>query len=141
MSKPAALPLPSALACGILSDGEKALFLKRRDAEDHERLGLPTIALYSGQDAVSKLAERFLEQTGIDGHVQNVVLQATHNAGSRKKKRVIPVLGFRVTAKNTQARPSAPFSGYAWLTLEAAAGHKLERNTEWIRSQRRQQKP
>ena len=141
MPKPSAQPIPTAMACGMLSDGDKVLFLKRRDAQGVERLSLPYVFIFGKENPVSKLAESFLEQTGIDGHVQDVILQSTQNTGSRKKKRFIPVLGFRVTAKNTQAKPSAVFSGYTWTALESAAGQKLERNTEWIRQMRPQPKP
>lgn len=125
---------PVALACGILQDGERVLFLKSRAADGTERIGLPFVMLFAGQDPVKKMTEFFLQQTGIDGHVQDVRLQARHNVGSRKNKRFIPVLGFRVDAKTRQAKPSSEYSGYAWLTLDAAKAQKLDRTSEWLRT-------
>ncbi|MBI5226247.1 hypothetical protein HY994_03330 [Candidatus Micrarchaeota archaeon] len=132
MAKPPFRPTPSALACGILQDGERVLFLKQKDHQGNERTGLPFVMLFGSQDPVKKMTEFFLEQTGIDGHVQEVRYQARYNAGSRKGKKVIPVLAFRVDAKAAQARPSSEFSGFCWLTLDDAKSKKLFRTSEWI---------
>jgi len=134
MKHPPQRPVPAALACGILQDGERILFLKQKDAQGIERIVLPFVMLFSGQDPVKKMTEFFLQQSGIDGHVQDVRLQARHNVGSRKNKKFIPVLAFRVDAKVRQCRPAHEYSGYAWLTLDAAKGQKLDRHIEWIRS-------
>ncbi|MBI2445427.1 hypothetical protein HYV43_03500 [Candidatus Micrarchaeota archaeon] len=125
---------PVALACGILQDGERVFFLKQKDGQGIERIGLPFVMLFAGQDPVKKMTEFFLAQTGIDGHVQDVRFQANHNAGSRKNKRIIPVLGFRVEAKVRQAKPAAGYSGYAWMTLDAAKNQRLDRMSEWLRT-------
>ncbi len=126
--------VPTALACGILQDGGRVLFLKQKDRLGIERIGLPFVMLFSGQDPVKKMTEFFLQQTGIDGHVQDVRLQAKHNVGSRKNKRFIPVLGFRVDAKDRRAKPAAEYSGYAWLTLDDACQQRLDRTSEWLRT-------
>ncbi len=124
--------IPTALACGILQDGERILFLKQKDRQGVERIGLPFVMLFSGPAPVKKMTEFFLQQTGIDGHVQDVRFQAKHNIASRKNKRFIPVLGFRVDAKDRRARPAAEYSGYVWLTLEDARRQKLDRTSEWL---------
>ncbi len=126
--------VPVALACGILQDGERILFLKSKDRDGTERIGLPFVMVFAGQDPVKKMTEFFLQQSGIDGHVQDVRLQARHNAGSRKNKRFIPVLGFRVDAKVRRATPSAEYSGFVWLSMDAAIAQKLDRHSEWLRT-------
>ncbi len=129
--------IPVALACGILQDGERVLFLKQKDRQGVERIGFPFVMLFASQDPVKKMTEFFLQQTGIDGHVQDVRFQARHNVGSRKNKRLIPVLGFRVDAKDRRAKPAAGYSGYAWLTLDDACKQKLDRTSEWLLLNRR----
>lgn len=132
MPKPPFVPTPTALVCGLLKDGERFLFLKQKDGQGVERISLPCVPVFGGEDAVKKLSEAFLEQTGIDGHVKEVVLEGKHNVGSRRKKRFIACLGFLVAAKNAQASPAPPFSGVVWLSLEDARKRKLVRTSEWI---------
>jgi hypothetical protein len=124
--------VPKALACGMLEDEGRILFLKYKDRHGIERLELPSVVSYSG-DVISQLAEAFREQTGIDGEVGEAITETRHNAGSRRRRRWIPCLAFRITAKSMRARPSAKFSGFRWLSIEDAKREKLGRNTEWIR--------
>ncbi|MBI4360255.1 NUDIX hydrolase [Candidatus Micrarchaeota archaeon] len=135
MSKPP-FPTPSALACGLLRDGERFLFLKQKDGQGIEHIGFPCVFVFRGEDAVKKLSEAFLEQTGIDGHVREVLLEARHNAGSRRKKRFIACLGFLVSAKSANAAPGKGFTGFVWLSLKDAKTRKLLRFAEWILSGR-----
>ncbi len=64
--------------------------------------------------------------------MQEIQTQSEHNVGSRKRKRWIPVLGFKVSAKNAQAKPSAAFTGFCWLSLDEAKKKKLLRTSEWL---------
>ena len=123
--------LPKALVCGMLEDSGRILFLKRKDRQGTERLEMPCLLTYSG-DPVSQLTETFREQTGIDGEVGEIAFETRHNAGSRKRKRFVPCLVFRIRAKGMRARPTPQFSGYKWLSLEDAKEEKLGRNAKWI---------
>ncbi len=123
--------LPKALVCGMLEDRGRVLFLKIKDRQGTERLEMPCLLLYSG-DPVSQLTEAFREQTGIDGEVGGMALETRHNAGSRKRKRFIPCLVFRIRAKGMKTRPAPQFSGYRWLSLEDAKKEKPGRNAKWI---------
>lgn len=124
--------IPIALAYALLSDGGRILFLKQKDRFGVERIGLPSVWIEKDQDPVKRLTEAFLKQTGIDGQVHEAKSQSTHNIGSRKKKKFIPVLCFTVTAKSAQAKPSPEFSGYAWLSIDDAKKRKVSRTCEWL---------
>lgn len=128
---------PVALAIGLLQDGGRAFFLKQQDYDGTERIGLPFVLLLKGQDPVAKLAEAFIEQTGIDGYVQDTAFESTHNVGSRKRKKFIPVIAFNIGTKNASAKPAERFTGYAWMPLDAAKQKKLMRTSEWLLSLRK----
>lgn len=123
--------LPKALVCGMLEDSGRILFLKQKDRQGIERIEMPCLLTYSG-DPVSQLTEAFREQTGIDGEIGEIAFETRHNAGSRRRKRFIPCLVFRASAKNRRARPAPGFSGYKWLSLEDAKREKLGKNAKWI---------
>lgn len=127
------LPKPSVLAAGALEDNGRYLFIKRETLNPRqETLELPHSIIPQGANPVSALAEVFLLQLGIDAQVHEPVHETRHNAGSRKNKRWIPVLVFRITAKSASAKP-APGLGYAWLSLDDARKKRLARNAEWLR--------
>jgi len=124
---------PKALACGMLEDSGRILFLVQKDRHGIERLELPYALVYPGQDPAALLKIAFEEQAGIDAEIGEIVRESRHNAGSRRKRKVIPCLIFKVFAKNTRARPSSGFSGVKWLSLEKAGEAKLGRKSEWLR--------
>jgi hypothetical protein len=124
---------PVALACGILEDSRRALFLCRKTPLGVETVELPCVLLKKGDNPVSSLAAEFHRQTGIDGQVHRVLFEKKHNAGSKKRKYWIPVLAFEVTAKNTSAKPAKEFSGYKWIFGEELGKHKLARNASFLR--------
>ncbi|MEM5814809.1 MAG: hypothetical protein QXD77_03250 [Candidatus Aenigmatarchaeota archaeon] len=132
-------PLPKALACGMLEDGGRILFLLKPDRSGIERIEMPCVLVFSGANPVAELTNEFSRQTGIDAQIHEIIFETRHNAGSRKRKAWVQCLVFRVTAKNRTARPSGEFSGFRWLSLYDAKKHKLGRNSEWIRSHRRKQ--
>ena len=123
---------PKALACGMLRDNERILFLLRKDAHGTDRIELPSVEVLEGEDPVQKLSEEFKRQTGIDAEVHEIKMQKRYNAGSRRKKHWIPCLVFSMRAKNMKAKPSSEFSGFKWLTMEKAKTMKLGRKAEWI---------
>ena len=125
-------PLPSALAAGLLEDHERALFLLRKITEGIETAELPCILLQKGENPVASLASEFRRQTGIDAQVHEILFERRHNAGSRKRKAFIPVLVFKVTARNTACRPSSEFSGYKWLERADLAKYKRAKNCLWL---------
>jgi len=83
-------------------------------------------------DPVHLLSDAFRTQTGIDGEVCDIALEAKHNAGSRKNKRWVACLVFRMKSKNLKANPSREFCGYRWLSLGDAKKCRLSRNAEWL---------
>jgi len=123
---------PKALACGMLRDNERILFLMRKDVHGLERIELPSVEVSEGEDPVQKLTEEFKRQTGIDAEIREIKMQKRYNAGSRRKKHWIPCIIFSMRAKNTNAKPSSEFSGFKWLTLEKAKTMKLARKAEWL---------
>ena len=124
------VPGPQVLVAGVLEDRGRFLFITRKTGEA-ETLELPHAIIPQGADPVSALAEVFRSQFGIDAQVHGVINERTHNAGSRKRKRWIPVLAFRITTKNARAR-TGPEQGYVWLSMDEARTRKLARNAEWI---------
>jgi hypothetical protein len=133
MRKHALPPAPSALAVGLLEDIDRALFLVGRDGRGEERLEMPCVEVMPGEDPVAALGAAFRAQTGIDAAVHEVRFQRKYNAGSRKRKILVPALVFRVTAKHAECRPSAGFCGYKWLEQKDLAGKKLSKKSEWLR--------
>jgi ADP-ribose pyrophosphatase YjhB (NUDIX family) len=126
-------PAPAALACGILEDGGRALFLSRKNAQGAETAELPCVFLQKGENPVAALASEFRRQAGIDGQVHEVLFESRHNAGSKRRKAWVPVLAFRVTAKNTAARPAPEFSGFSWIARNDLGKHRLARICAWLR--------
>jgi hypothetical protein len=111
---------PKAFACGMLKDGGRALFLLGKERFGRKRLLLPFVKIMGRADPVSEIKEAFAEQTGIDGQVHEVVFEGRYNAGSRKYKKWIPLLVFKISAKRMQAKPSDGFAGFKWLGIKDA---------------------
>lgn len=130
---PTGQPMPKALACGMLEDEGRVLFLKRRDSRGIERLELPCVLVPSGRSPVAEIRERFQQQTGIEAVVHEIIIESRHNAGSRKRRNWVPCLVFKMTARERRARPSEEFSGFKWMSLEDARKEKLGRTLEWLR--------
>jgi len=132
---PTATPLPKALACGILEDTGRVLFLSRLFVSGEFVFELPSVLVYSGRSPVAEIRAEFSRQTGIDGEIHEISLEGRFNAGSRKRKVWVPALGFKVTSKNRAAHPSSEFAGFKWLSLDEVRNKKLKlgRNSEWLR--------
>lgn len=130
---PTGKPMVKALACGLLEDEGRILFLKFKDSHGIERLEMPCILVYSGRSPVAEIKAEFPRQTCIDAEIHEIIIEERHNAGTRKRRNWVPCLVFKVTAKNRKANPSKEFSGYKWLSLEDAKKQKLGRKTEWLR--------
>lgn len=124
---------PASLVAGILEDGERALFLCRRNLQGIETVELPCILLQKGENPVATLASEFRRQTGIDGEVHEILFEKRQNIGSNKRKIWIPALAFKMTAKNASAKVAPEFSGYRWLAIADLASYKLARNAYWLR--------
>lgn len=135
---PTGTPIPKALACGMLEDGGRILFLVRTGRNGIEKIELPCVLVRSGRSPFAEIKEMFGKLTGIaDYEVHEIVLEARHNAGSRRRKSWVPVLVFKVTARNRTAKPADEFSGFRWLSLEDAAKKRWGRNLEWLRKARK----
>jgi hypothetical protein len=128
---------PKAVACGMLEDGGRVLFLVGKERFGRKRLVLPHVKIMGREDAVSKVKEAFLEQAGIDAHVGGVLFEGRYNAGSRKYKKWVPLLVFEVGAKRMQARPSAEFGGFKWIRIKDALAKEKKRELfleHWVSS-------
>ncbi len=126
-------PMPKALACGMLEDEGRVLFLVRTDEHGTERIEMPSVLVPSGRSPFAEIKTEFARQTGIDGQVHEIVLEGRHNAGTRRRRSGVPCLVFRVTARERRAKPSNEFSGFRWLSLDEAKKQRLGRNAEWLR--------
>ena len=127
------VPQPVLLAAGLLEDGGRALFLVRRNFRGDETVELPCVLLMKGENPVAGLTEAFRQQTGIDPQVHEILFERRHNAGSRKRKNWVPVLVFKITAKNASARPSKEFAGFRWIASDDLGKFKPGKNCEWLR--------
>ena len=126
--------LPSALAAGLLEDGERALFLVRKNMLGEEIFEIPCVDVMAGENPVAALCTAFRAQTGIDAEVHEILFQRWHNIGTRKKRARVPALVFKLTAKSHAVRPAPEFCGYKWLAPTDMGGKKLSRKSEWLRS-------
>jgi hypothetical protein len=133
MRKIHSAPQPTALAIGLLEDGNRALFLVRKNLLGAESVEMPCVLLLPGENPVARLTEAFRQQTGIDAQVHDVLFQKRQNAGTRKRKHWIPALVFKITAKNASARPGSGFSGCKWIASSDLLKYKLAKNAEWLR--------
>lgn len=111
---------PKAFACGMLEDGGRVLFLVGKERQGKKRLALPHVKIMGRRDPVAELGAAFAEQSGIDGQVHEIIFEGEYNAGSRKYRKFIPLLVFRISAKRMQAKPSPEFEGFKWLGLKDA---------------------
>jgi ADP-ribose pyrophosphatase YjhB (NUDIX family) len=134
-------PMPKALACGMLEDEGRVLFLVRTDEHGTERLEMPCVLVPSGRSPFAEIKTEFQRQTGIDAQVHEIVLESRYNAGTRKRKMWVPCLVFKVTARERRAKPSGEFSGFRWLSLEEAKKQRLGRNAEWLPRARAPEQP
>jgi hypothetical protein len=126
-------PMLKCLACGMIEDGGRILFLKRKDRNGIERIELPCALVVSGRSPVAEIKAEFNRQTGIDAQIHEIIIESRHNAGSRRRRNWIPCLVFKFSAKNMRAKPASEFSGFKWMKLDEAKKEKLGRNVEWIR--------
>ena len=133
MRKHAQPAAPSALAAGLLEDGERALFLVRKNVLGEELFEIPCADVMAGENPVATLVAAFRAQAGIDAEVHDILFQRMHNVGTRKRRARIPVLVFKVTAKSHVARAGQGFCGYKWLAPNDMGGRKLSKKSEWLR--------
>jgi len=133
MRKRALPPAPQAIAAGLLEDGERALFLARKNSLGVELLEIPCVEVMAGENPVAAIVAAFRQQTGIDAEAHEIIFQRKHNAGTRKRRALVPVLAFRLTAKSHSVKPSPEFSGYRWLAPKDMLGKRLSRKSEWLR--------
>ncbi|MFA5077427.1 MAG: hypothetical protein WC488_03295 [Candidatus Micrarchaeia archaeon] len=124
------MPRPEVLIAGALEDGNRVLFMTRRLGERYV-LELPCVIAPQGSNPVQKLSELFASSLGIDAQIHGIIREGRHNAGSRRSKRWIPVLVFKITAKKAFAKPSEGL-GFEWLAIKDAKKQKLSRNCEWL---------
>lgn len=127
-----ATPMLKCLVVGALEDNDRYLFLIKKDSNGIERIELPNKLVVSGRSEYAEIKSAVVEQTGIDAQIHEVIAQSKHNSGSRKRKVIIPVMIFKVTAKERFAKPSSEYSGFRWLSLEQAKKEKLTKNCEWL---------
>lgn len=113
------------LACALLVDGKRVLFLRFNRGKE-EWFGVPFVLLKIGENPVEAIA-KVLHTAGIDAHVGGVVRQGMYNSGSRKNRRMVPALGFSAHAKRVS--PSVPNK---WMDWEEARRAKLTKESLWL---------
>ncbi len=111
---------PKAFACAMLEDGGRVLFLVGKERYGKKRLVLPSVEIMGRRDPVAEIGSVFAEQAGIDGQVHESIFEGRYNAGSRRYRKLIPLLVFRISAKRMQAKPSSDFAGFKWVSLKGA---------------------
>lgn len=126
-------PMVKALACGLLEDNGRFLFLKRIDRYGTERIELPCVLVYSGRSPVAEIKTEFARQTGLDAEMHEIIFEARHNAGTRRRKNWVPCMVFKFTAKERKVKVSEEFSGFRWLSFDDAKKQKPARTLEWMR--------
>jgi hypothetical protein len=133
-------PIPKALACGMLEDEGRVLFLVRKDMNGAERLELPCTLVPSGRSPFADIKAEFERQTGIECQVHEIVKEGRYNSGSRKRRFTVPAIVFRISARTMRARPSAEFSGFKWLRMDDAKRARLSRNSEWLKREEQKER-
>lgn len=123
---------PSAIACALLYDEKRVLFLLRKKHDGTDELTLPFVEAGAGENVVALLQAEFLRAAGIDAHVVGTEFTGRHNAGSRKNKGWINAIAFRLEAKSMRAAPAPEFSGFKWLAPENAKLMKKSKKIEWM---------
>lgn len=130
-------PKLSALVCAFFEDSGRALFLEKMDERGVVRLELPGLLINEGEDPVSALASFLRSTLSLDPQIHLIFLRGRYNAGTRKRRHLIPALAFRCSAKKVQPKIQAPYSGSVWLAAEDALSAKLGRTAEWLRQAER----
>ena len=73
-------PMIKALACGMLEDGGRVLFLVRKDANGFERIETPCVIVRSGRSPFAEMKEAFPKLTGIeDCQVHEIIIEGRQN--------------------------------------------------------------
>jgi hypothetical protein len=141
---PTATPIPKALACGMLEDDGRVLFLVRSEraggGQIIERIEMPCVLVPSGRSPFADIKAEFERQTGIECQVHEVLKEGRHNAGSRKRRFWVPLLVFKITARTMRAKPSAEFSGFKWMRIDDARMARLSRNSEWLKREEQKER-
>ena len=120
------------LACGILEDNGRILMFTSKNNRGIELFELPYVLLVKGDNPVHSLAAMFMSSAGIDAQVHEIVLEAKHNIGSRKRKRFIPAVAFHITSKSNRVSLAPQFSGFKWVPRDEVAKLRLSRQAEWL---------
>jgi hypothetical protein len=125
-------PKLSALACALFEDNGRYLFLQRMDERGRTIIELPSVLINEGEDPVASLSAYLHSSLSLDSQIHLISLRGKFNAGSRKRRHLIPVLAFRCSAKRMQPKLPAAYSGFRWLAAEDSLKEKLGRNSEWL---------
>ncbi len=128
---PTGTPMPKALACGLLEDEGRILFLKKIEY-NIEKIELPCVIVPSGRSPVAEIKEKFQMQTGIEGVVDEIIYEGRFNVGSRRRKNWVPCLVFRITARIRRAKPGPEYSGFKWMKIEDAIKERKTRKLDWL---------
>jgi len=126
------MPEIAMLACGILEDNGRILMLIRKNERGTEQFELPYVLLAKGDNPVQSLTAMFMSSAGIDAQVHEIILEAKHNIGSRKRKRFIPAVAFHMTSKSSRVSLAPQFSGFKWVPRDEVAKLRLSRQAEWL---------
>ncbi len=124
--------LPSALVCALFEDNGRYFFLEKTDLAGKIQIELPCVLVNEGEDPVSSLSNYLRSSLSLDAQIHLISLRGSFNAGTRKRRHMIPVLAFKCTVKRMSVKLPAAYSGSLWLSAEASFEQKMGRNTEWL---------
>lgn len=141
--------LPLALVSGLLEDSGRYFFIIRKlqnGKEKTETLDLLSVKLEKGNEPTLFLKEEFRDLFNMEVSVDQIIYEAKTNAGSKKHKSFVPLLVFKVEARNRTARISESaiakgVVGYKWLSLLDAKKQKLSKNCTWILNWKKSESP
>jgi len=128
--KESAKHAPKALICGILEEGDRMLFLKRKNEEGQEELELPHIFAGASADFVSQLTEAFRKQTDVKAEMGPLMAEGEYPLSEGK---TIPAMAFGMIAERKDVAPAPEFTGHEWLGLESAKKRRLSMALSWMK--------
>jgi hypothetical protein len=121
---------PKALICGMLENGGRALFLRRKEPEG-EGIEMPCVFGSLGADPLSQLAEAFKKQTGIKAEPVQVVIEGRHEHEGTH----IPCLVFSMRPLHggpPEPEPASAYCGFVWLSIEDAKLRRHAPKGRWL---------
>ncbi|MBI2079265.1 hypothetical protein HYT84_00750 [Candidatus Micrarchaeota archaeon] len=123
-------PLPKALSCGIIEDNGRILFRVFQDEHGINRVETPCVLVLSGESITAKLKAKLSEILENNVEIGEPIAEFFYNAGSRKKKNLIPCVVFKIqTFGRIEVRKKSEFR---WLRIEETKDMRKTKESEWL---------